>query len=356
MLRIFPYTLLVCLAISLLTILYTTSWAASPEQSAQMLLAPDKASTPPVPKSQQAKPRPVMASKAGSVPAILACPPPHGITKIRPVFGLPYGPVPACILPAPWPGQWEIGAQVFFTRITGKVQWPRYASNFYGYAGQAGDDWLAADFSDSLMLPKHAAVVELKARYQFRPNWAVRYSVIPFEMTGGGMPDFSRQFVFGNFQFTSGLPIQTKWQHAYHRVGLVYDAVRTCTSKVSVFADWVHVDDRIDVNCSPCSSLQQTFSKNTDSSMVGLEYQRCLARTSNGATFSCDSKAGAIFLDDVEGWDVELGGRYSIPLNNATRWGYMKGGYRLVSLKKSQSDFLLKDSLEGGFMELGFVF
>ncbi len=356
MLRRFPYTLLVCLAISLLTILYTTSWAASPEQSAQMLLAPDKASTHLVPQSQQAKPRPIMASKAGSVPAILACPPPYGITKIKPVFALPYGPGPVCILPAPLPGQWEIGAQVFFARVTGKVQWPRYSTTYYGYAGQSGDDWLAADFSDSLMLPKHAAVVELKARYQFRPNWAVRYSVIPFEMTGGGMPDFSRQFVFGNFQFTSGLPIQTKWQHAYHRVGLVYDAVRTCSSKVSVFADWVHVDDRIDVNCSPCSFIQQTFSKNTDSSMVGLEYQRCLATTRNGATFSCDSKAGAIFLDDVEGWDVELGGRYSIPLNNATRWGYMKGGYRLVSLKKSQSDFLLKDSLEGGFMELGFVF
>ena len=152
MLRRIPYTLLVCLAIFLLTILSTASWAASPEQSAQMLLAPDKASTSPAP--QQAKPRPKMASKAGSVPAILACPPPFGITKIKPVFALPYGPGPACILPAPLPGQWEIGAQVFFARVTGKVQWPRYSPNFYGYAGQGGDDWLAADFSDSLMLPK----------------------------------------------------------------------------------------------------------------------------------------------------------------------------------------------------------
>jgi hypothetical protein len=356
MLRRIPYTLLVCLAILLLTIISTASWAASPEQSAQMLLAPDRSSPPPAPQSQQAKPRLIKALKTGSVPAILACPPPSGITKIKPVYGLLYGALPACILPAPLPGQWEIGAQVFFARVTGKVQWPRYSPNFYGYAGQGGDDWLAADFSDSLILPKHAAVVEIKARYQFKPNWAVRYSVIPFELTGGGMPDFSRQFVFGTFLFTSALPVQTKWQHAYHRVGLVYDAIRTCTSKVSVFADWVHVDDRIDVNCSPCSNLQQTFSKNTDSSMVGLEVQRCLATTSKGGTFSCDYKAGAIFLDDVEGWDVELGGRYSIPLNNATRWGYMKGGYRLVSLKKSQSDYLLKDSLEGGFMELGFIF
>jgi hypothetical protein len=356
MLRRIPYTPLVCLAIFLLTILATPSWAASPEQSSQMLLAPDAGKTTSVPAAPKTAMRPAVVPKAGPAPAILACPPPFGVTKVRPVFGLLYGPRPACILPEPLPGQWEIGAQVFFARVTGKLQWPRYSSNYYGYAGQGGDDWLAADFSDSLMLPKHAAIVEIKAKYQFRPNWAVRYSVIPFALNGGGVPDASRQFVFGNFLFTSGLPIQTKWQHAYHRVGLVYDAVRTCTSKISVFADWVHVDDRIDVNCSPCSTVQQTFSKNTDSSMVGLEFRRCLATTSNGATFSCDSKAGAVFLDDVEGWDVELGGRYSIPLNNAARWGYMKGGYRLVNLKKSQSDFLLKDSLEGGFMELGFIF
>lgn len=356
MLRRLPYTPLVCLAIFLLTILATASWAASPEQSAQMLLEPSKPTETSAPTDRQAKIRPTTVSKAGMMPRIFACPPPYGITKIRPEFCLPYGIAPACILPAPMPGQWELGAQVFFARVTGKVQWPRYSSYFYGYAGQGGDEWLAADFSDSLMLPKHAAVVEIKARYQFRPNWAVRYSVIPFALNGGGMPDISRQFVFGNFLFTSGLPIQTKWQHAYHRAGLVYDAVRTCSSKVSVFADWVHVDDRIDVDCTPCSVVRQTFSKNTDSSMVGFEVQRCVTTTANGATFSCDSKAGAIFLDDVEGWDVELGGRYSIPLNSATRWGYMKGGYRLVNLKKSQSDFLLKDSLEGGFMELGFIF
>jgi hypothetical protein len=356
MLRRVPYTLLVCLSIFLPTILGTASWAASPEQSAQMLLAPSEATGTSAPAVPKTKTRTARVFKAGPVPHILACPPPLGITKIRPQLCLPYGVRPACILPAPLPGQWEIGAQAFFARVTGKVQWPRYSSYYYGYAGQGGDDWLAADFSDSLMLPKHAVLVEIKAKYQFKPNWAFRYSVIPFTLNGGGLPDYSRQFVFGNFLFTSGVPIQTKWQHAYHRVGLVYDAVRTCSSKISVFADWVHVDDRIDINCAQCSVLQQTFSKNTDSSMVGVEAQRCLTTTSNGATFSCDSKAGAIFLDDVEGWDVELGGRYSIPLNNSARWGYMKGGYRLVNLKKSQSDFLLKDGLEGGFMELGFIF
>jgi hypothetical protein len=52
---------------------------------------------------------------------------------------------------------------------------------------------------------------------------------------------------------------------------------------------------------------------------------------------------------DVVGWI------YPSPEQRHTL-GLMKGGYRLVSLKKSPSDFLLKDSLEGGFMELGFIF
>ena len=45
----------------------------------------------------------------------------------------------------------------------------------------------------------------------------------------------------------------------------------------------------------------------------------------------------------------------AIPLN-AGRSGYVKAGYRLVELKKSQNDFLLKDALEGGYMEFGFIF
>ncbi len=95
MLRRLPYTPLVCLAIFLLTILATASWAANPEQSAQMLLAPNEPSATSAPAAHQAKARPTLVSKAGSVPAIFACPPPFGITKVKPVFGLPYGVGPA---------------------------------------------------------------------------------------------------------------------------------------------------------------------------------------------------------------------------------------------------------------------
>jgi len=90
--------------------------------------------------------------------------------------------------------------------------------------------------------------------------------------------------------------------------------------------------------------------------MVGLELQRCVVRTSNGGTFSCDLKGGGIFNDNVEGFDVEAGGRYTIGLNSMGRSGYIKGGYRAVSLNKTQADYILKNTIEGGFVEFGFIF
>jgi hypothetical protein len=359
MLRRIPSTPLVCLAIFLSTILAAAAWAAGPDESLDVLLKPNQAAGTRAPVVQHAKARPSSITKVKAAPAMFTCaPPPLGITKVKPAYcPPPYGFPPPCILPAPMPGQWEIGAQVLFARIGGKVLWPRWSQYTWGY-NWGDDDWMAAGFNDRLMLPGHKVLVDFKVRYQFRPNGAIRYSVIPFEVSGGGILDYSNNwfFVFGNQIFSPGQPIQSKWQHAYQRLGLEYDAIRTCAMKVSIFADWVHVDDRIDVNCNWCGLTTQTFSKSTDAAMVGMEVQRCVAKTSNGGTFSCDYKAGVIFGDDTEGYDLEAGGRYSIPLNRAGRWGYVKGGYRSVQLKKTQNDYLLKNTLEGGFMEFGFIF
>jgi len=264
---------------------------------------------------------------------------------------------PLCILPAPRAGQWEMSAQAFFAHVRGTVQWPRY-SQYTGYY-QSDDSALWPNLSDQLQLPVHQTIGQFTAQYQFRPNWAVRYSVLGFEANGGGLVQVNNAigyFVFGNQTFTYGQQIQSKWSHIYHRLGLVYDALRTCAAKVSITANWVHLDDKIEVLCTTCGFGAQTFSKNTDAAMVGLEFQKCLKSMCNGGAFSTDCKAGAMFLDNIEGWDVELGGRYSIPLNAGGRSGYVKGGYRLVDLKKSQSDWVFNNALEGGFMELGFIF
>jgi hypothetical protein len=357
MLRRIPATPLVCLVIFLSTVLFGAAWAAGPDESLEVLLKPGKQGAAQAPTAQTAASRrSAPRFKAVGTPMVIPYPPAfEGICKVKAPFPacFAYPAAPPCILATPGPRQWELSAQVFFATIRGNVAWPRYNQYYaYAYMGSIG-----ADLVDHLQLPRHDALPELGIAYQFRPNWSLRYSVLFKEFNGGGTPwDF---FWFGNqagFVYGYGQNLQSKWQHAYHRIGLQYDALRTCNSRVSVFGNWVHMDDRIDVGCQYCGYGVQTFSKGTDAASVGFEVRRCLKTMPNGGTLSCEYKAAAMFLDNVEGWDVEAGARYSIPLNSGGRWGYMKGGYRLVDFKKNQNDFAFKNTLEGGFMEMGFIF
>ena len=92
-----------------------------------------------------------------------------------------------------------------------------------------------------------------------------------------------------------------------------------------------------------------------DPVITEIQFQRCLRTAPNGGTFSFDNRAAFLFNDDVEGYDVQLGGRFSVPLG-CGRWGFAKGGYRFVQLQKSQSEYLFKSSFEGGFIEGGLIF
>ena len=163
-----------------------------------------------------------------------------------------------------------------------------------------GDIWNQdIDFTGALGLPVAPGGWEFSARYQFRPNWAFRYSVLGFEANSSGM---------GDNWWAYGYGLNTKWNHYYHRLGIVYDAIRNCKAKVSVFADWVHTDDTLSINCNVCGiSAHRKWGKNGDSMMAGLELQRCIRTFANGGTFSMDCRAGAIFLDNVEGSDARSG-------------------------------------------------
>ncbi len=353
MLRRIPSTPLVCLFILLSTIFITAAWAAGPDESLEILLKPNQGSGTPVPAAQKASTHSARG-KAGTSQGRVTFMPPAGITKVKPgCLPYPVAGMPLCILPTTRVGQWEISTQFLFARSKGSIQWPRNNWWWGGWSGYMRD----VDLNDDLQLPAHKVFVDFSIKYQFRPNWAIQYSILGNELSGGGWPDWnnSTPFVFGNLLYTWGQPINAKWQHAYQRAVLVYDAVKTCSSKVSIFGGWAHADDRIDVNCSWCGYQTSTFSKSMDSAIAGIELQRCIRTAANGATFSLDCKAAGIFLDDVEGYDAQAALRYSIPLNMG-RWGFAKGGYRFVSLNKTQTDWLFKNQLEGGFAELGFIF
>ena len=352
MMRRIPYTLLVCLVFLITTAFMAPAWASTVEDSAEKILAKSQAPSQGV--VGEPKPKAITKVKrpAAFPPCEYLCPRPE-ITKVKPGYMRSYGTeaqVPEGIL-APRVGRWDVGGGVLFARLRGKIAWPRYAWSGAFVAGGTNE----TDFTDGLQLPGHIAVPTWNIKYAFRPNWAARYSGLGFEANGGGVS--SGTVTFGPWQqfFGAGQSIQSKYQHIYHRVGLVYDAVKSYRSSVGIFADWVHAEDRIEVVSSFTVNQNSVFSKGTDAAIAGIEYQRFVKASANGATLSCDCKAGAIFLDDVVGVDAQAGAKYAISLNSG-RSGYVKAGYRLVELKKAQNDYLLNHALEGGYMEFGFIF
>ena len=360
MLRRIPYTLLVCLVLLASLCFVSTSWAVNPDDSLDVLLKPNNsnlAANPVVHQTKSAK-----RSNFGFPAPWTGNPYVQGPSTIRkvqappPMFFPAAAPMIGCFLPTPRVGQWQIGVQAIFANIRAQVQWPPNFANWFG--GWGYQDW--TDFANNLGLPAHQVIPEVNAKYQFRCNWALQYTGLGTEIKGGKWVD--NWFIFG-FQGGGGSPqlwspgqqVQSRWQYSYQKVGLVYDAVKNCKASISLFGGWAHADSRIDANCFNCGNWQSTLSKSIDTAAVGLELQKCMTTAPNGGTFSCEAKAVGMFGDDAAGVDVQVGGRYSIPVN-CGRWGYMKGGYRLIDLKKSQNDFAIKTALDGGFVEMGFIF
>jgi hypothetical protein len=352
MLRSLPTTLLVCIVLSVLTMSVVSAWADDPDKALDVLLKPSKNEGVPASEAGKALPPYTPQSRRSyrPVPRWTARPPfGRPITKVKPpCVSIPCAFTPPCILPRAGCKQWEMSASVTWARVWGTVAWPRYSRINTTYTTEA-------DLTDDLQIPKSQTLVELTASYQFRPHWALRYSVMFDEVNGGGDPQ--DQFYFGpnTYTITIGYNISTKWEYAYQRVGLVYNAINTCGYSLSVFADWMHTDDKINLNCNTCGNQTYIFSVGGDTAIAGLEIQKCLQTAFNGGTFSLRAKAGVIFLDDTEGWDVKTGLRYSIPLG-CGRWGFAEGGYRFFDYKKSPTAYLWHHAMEGGYVEAGFVF
>lgn len=254
---------------------------------------------------------------------------------------------PVCMLPIRRVRGWELGGQAFFARIKGTVRFgnPLFTPTF-------GTSQLDVDLNSDLGVPEHQWGGSFTAKYFFRPNWAVRYAVMP--MGSETMASPSRTFNFGPTVSTFGLNTRVKWERLDQRIGLIFDSIRTPSSRVGVFADYVRVDERLRVYQTGLSS--SAIDNDMHLAMVGLELERCLKSTRLFNILSLECKAGFAFGDDSVGSDLSTGLRYAIPLNNG-RWGFVKGGYRYLTFKKKYSDVKLFDTaMEGGFLEAGFIF
>ena len=306
-------TLVVCLVLMVSALVAISAWAGQSESLPQKSIKKFQVSSPTALQS----PSPKAITKVKQIPCPWDCPyptGPMGVTKVTSPYPAPYGSsssIAGCVLPMAGVGQWDMSAGVIFARLRGKIAWPRYPWGGYGYGGWYGTT-NETDFTDGLQLPAHVAVPTWSVKYQFRPNWAVRYTGLGFEANGGGQP--TGYLMFGPWQqyaYGYGQSVSSKYQHAYHRLGLMYDALKSCQATVKIFADWVHAEDRIEVSSCVGCNQSSIFSKTTDAAATGIEFQKCLKTARNGGTLSCDWKAGAIFLDNVEGWDVQAGAQYT---------------------------------------------
>jgi hypothetical protein len=70
---------------------------------------------------------------------------------------------------------------------------------------------------------------------------------------------------------------------------------------------------------------------------------------------SCDNRIGLAFLDGTFGYDLQAGFRFSVPMN-CGRWGFARGGYRLIQFQEDRDDLRMDHTLEGWFGELGLIF
>ncbi|AFM24966.1 hypothetical protein [Desulfomonile tiedjei] len=242
---------------------------------------------------------------------------------------------------------WELGGDVFFARTKGKVRFSRGMTG--GYYGL--DD---VDLNADMGLDDHGAMGSFMAMYKFKSKWALRYSVMPMMMMGSGQP--GKSFVFGNSQYTTGQRVNIEWERLEQRLGLVYDAVHTHSSRISLFGDYVRINDRIKLMQMQMGMGGDVMDNDLNMAMAGLEFEKCLKSTRTKAVLSLACKASGAFLDDAVGGEAETALKYSIPMNNG-RWGFVKGGYRYVTYKKKSDDARVFDmAMEGGFLQMGLVF
>jgi len=136
----------------------------------------------------------------------------------------------------------------------------------------------------------------------------------------------------------------------------MYDAVHAHASRISLFADYVRITDRIKTMQMQAGMGGDIMDNDLNMGMAGVEFEKCLQTNRLKATASIECKASVAFLDDAIGGEAETAIKYSIPMN-CGRWGFVKGGYRYLTYKKKSNDARMFDiAMEGGFIQTGLVF
>lgn len=289
------------------------------------------------------------------VPPVVPAYPGKPISKCSPTFCPPppvcqpaaCGP-PPCILPSRKWGQIELFTQVFFPRIKGTVRWPTAVTSALGPFVTTD-----IDLNDDLGIPEHKALLEYHARCQIRPHWAIYYSIMPITLEGN--KTLTRDIAYGIWVYTAGTRINTKWNFTYQRVALAYQPIDNCNARLSIYGGWVFDEQWLHLKSNICNGQGSTIYRTRHQVVSGIDFQRCIRTTCNGATLSCDNRFGISYLDNTLGIDVQSGLQFSVPMNSG-RWGFARGGYRWLNFHESRNDLRLEVNMVGGFVEAGLIF
>jgi len=278
------------------------------------------------------------------------------VLKVKPYSGIsagfgaisslnPLGWWRGCCLPMPARRQFVLGPRVFFARLTGEVQ--------KGGTLAAATTPSLVNFDDHLGLPKSGnAIWTIAAHYQVMPRWGLRYSFTPIQMEATSVPESS--FEFMDRTFTANSNVRTKWERYEHRAGIVFNLSRTRSGVTSVFADWMLIQDKITIGDMTGAATAVTWDDDKSMAVLGLEFNKCL-KNYRGNTLALSCKGGVAFLDDNMGYDAEAALNYMIPVKRG-RFGFIKGGYRYASLKKERDIEKFATTMDGAFVEVGFLF
>ncbi len=276
------------------------------------------------------------------------------VTKVKPsgwtsrFEGLSrYNPIawgPECYLPSPAKGQFLIGPKVWFARVDGEAR---------RGVEIAGAQTSNVDFEDHLGLKRTGKVIwSVEALYQFRPNWGIRYSFTPMRVAANASPRTA--FNFMGQTFAAGTEVRSKWEHYEHRAGLVFNISRSNNSLTNLYTDWLYVQDKLAIGGITSTASSVTWDDSKNMAVIGLEFDKCL-KNYRGNTLTISGKGGLAFFNDVIGYEAEAALSYLIPIKTG-RFGFIKGGYRYEHLKKDKTNQMFTSSMDGAFLQVGFLF
>ncbi len=125
-------------------------------------------------------------------------------------------------------------------------------------------------------------------------------------------------------------------------------------SQANLFAEWLNIQDRLTIGAAGTVGASATWDDTKNLAEVGLEFDKCL-KNYHGNTLALSGKAGVAFLNDSLGYEVEAALSYLIPIKTG-RFGFVKGGYSYASLKKAKHHEVFGTTMDGPFLQLGFLF